>query len=853
MPDGSFKGIDLNGAEEQRPDLPLHDLDDLKRRLADGAAEIYPRLFRHSRITADRRELRMANVHGDAPHGEGSCVVELDGEYAGCIRDWNTDEHGDQLDTIRYATGLEGRALFEYAANLVGATPTKPNGRVNGHTNGHDKKNNWQHEIAYIKQGCIPITGTLGETYLKNRGLDLPDCSDLLFHELLTDYGAKRGRPGIVAVIRDPMTGTETGGIHRTFLADDGSGKAPIEKPKKMLGPSIGVVMLVPMRQDGTLGIGEGIETSLAGGKLFNVPAWAALSAGNLRRFQFPPGLKRLFIFADRGKDGEAAANELYRRAVEAKIEAIIVWPKSDDDFAEDLKQGYRAADYEDAPSEPPLDPDEVQATTPEPEIIPPPRTEAELIEAAQKVNRGDTAEIGQILRGCVNLDALSQQRVLDVVKSQTGLGLTVLKAQIKSFRQEAGKLSRSAGPRGAWIDKLKLKDNFEPQPNLFNVAIALRHDEAWRGVIGRNEFTGRIQLLQPPPWHCGAWMGQRDWTDDDDLKATEWVQNAEICAPKQVVADAVESVANENPFHPVRDWLNDLQWDGTSRLDHWLQTYCGVEDTAYSRAVAARYLISAVARVFQPGCKADCALILEGDQGIGKSTMLRVLFDPWFTDEIADLGSKDSAMQLAGVWCIEMAELDALRGAEVSRIKAFLSRTNDRYRPPYGKRVIDVARQCVFAGSVNEAEYLRDATGGRRFWPVRCSKADWAGVHAVREQLWAEAVVRYRGRERWHLYEKELVDEAAEEQAARQSRHPWTEPIGSWLNLKGNEKLVWEGVTTGQVLRDGLMKNQDTWTEGDATAVGRCLRQLGWLPQQVRIGKERERRYKPRKPNAKP
>ena len=855
MPDGSFNGIDLNDAKQQRPDLPLHDLDDLKRRLADRAAEIYPDLFPWGRISSDRRQLRMANVRGDAPRGEGSCVIDLNGQYAGCIRDWSTEERGDQLDAIGYATGLKGHALFEYVANLVGTTPSKPNGRVNGHTNAHDKNNDWQHEIAYIKQGCIPITGTLGETYLKNRGLDLPDCPDLLFHELLTDYGAKRGRPGIVAVIRDPVTGAETGGIHRTFLADDGSGKAPIEKPKKMLGPSTGVVMLAPMGSDGTLGTGEGIETSLAGGKIFDVPAWAALSAGNLRRFQFPRGLKKLLIFADRGKDGEAAANELYRRAVEANVEAIIVWPKSDDDFAEDLKQGYCAADYDiGAPPEPPLDPDEVQATLPpEPEIIPPPRTEAELIEAAQKVNRGDTAEIGQILRGCVNLDALSQQRVLDVVKSQTGLGLTVLKAQIKSFRQEAGKLSRSAGPRGAWIDKLKLKDNFEPQPNLFNVAIALRHDEAWRGVIGRNEFTGRIQLLQPPRWHCGAWMGQRDWTDDDDLKATEWVQNAEICAPKQVVADAVESVANENPFHPVRDWLNDLQWDGTSRLDHWLQTYCGVEDTAYSRAVAARYLISAVARVFQPGCKADCALILEGDQGIGKSTMLRVLFDPWFTDEIADLGSKDSAMQLAGVWCIEMAELDALRGAEVSRIKAFLTRTNDRYRPPYGKRVIDVARQCVFAGSVNEAEYLRDATGGRRFWPVRCSKADWAGVHAVREQLWAEAVVRYRGRELWHLYEKELVDEAAEEQAARQSRHPWTEPIGSWLNLKGNEKLVWEGVTTGQVLRDGLMKNQDTWTEGDATAVGRCLRQLGWLPQQVRIGKERERRYKPRKPNAKP
>ena len=777
MPDGSFNGIDLNGAEEQRPDLALHDLDDLKRRLADRAAEIYPRLFRHSRITADRRELRMANVHGDAPHGEGSCVVELYGEYAGCIRDWSTDERDDQLDAIGYATGLKGHALFEYVANLVGATPVKPNGGVNGHANGHAKPDR-QHEVADILRRCQPLAGSKGERYLvEGRGVGLPqNTDDVQYHDNLTDWAEKRGRPAIVSKIRHAVTGKPTGGIHRLYLSEDGLAKADMPQAKMTLGPSTGVIMLAPLGEDGSLGIGEGLETALACTKIFDVPTWSGVSAAGVANFGkdgFPAGLKKLFVFADHGEAGKKATEAVRLRAVGANIEAIIVWPKSDDDFAEDLKQGYCAADYEDAPSEPPLDPDEVQPTTPEPEIIPPPRTEAELIEAAQKVNRGDTAEIGQILRGCVNLDALSQQRVLDVVKSQTGLGLTVLKAQIKSFRQEAGKLSRSAGPRGAWIDKLKLKDNFEPQPNLFNVAIALRHDEAWRGVIGRNEFTGRIQLLQPPPWHCGAWMGQRDWTDDDDLKATEWVQNAEICAPKHVVADAVESVANENPFHPVRDWLNDLQWDGTSRLDHWLQTYCGVEDTAYSRAVAARYLISAVARVFQPGCKADCALILEGDQGIGKSTMLRVLFDPWFTDEIADLGSKDSAMQLAGVWCIEMAELDALRGAEVSRIKAFLSRTNDRYRPPYGKRVVDIARQCVFAGSVNEAEYLRDATGGRRFWPVRCSKADWAGVHAVREQLWAEAVVRYRGRERWHLYEKELVDEAAEEQAARQSQHP--------------------------------------------------------------------------------
>jgi putative DNA primase/helicase len=245
MPDGNFP-IDLNDAQQQRPDLQLHDLDDLKRRLADRAAEIYPRLFPHGRISNDRRELRMANIHGDAPRGEGSCIIELCGRYAGCIRDWSTDERGDQLDAIGYATGLEGRALFEYAARLVGdATPAIAKRKVNGHANGHDKAAVEEIKTALmvedIKARCVPPAGTKGETYFQARGLDLPETEDVWFHPDLTEWtGSNVGYswPGIVSIIRNPVTGEETGGIHRIFLAHDGSGKAPIEKPKRCLGPS---------------------------------------------------------------------------------------------------------------------------------------------------------------------------------------------------------------------------------------------------------------------------------------------------------------------------------------------------------------------------------------------------------------------------------------------------------------------------------------------------------------------------------------------------------------------------------------------------------------------------------------
>jgi predicted P-loop ATPase len=228
--------------------------------------------------------------------------------------------------------------------------------------------------------------------------------------------------------------------------------------------------------------------------------------------------------------------------------------------------------------------------------------------------------------------------------------------------------------------------------------------------------------------------------------------------------------------------------------------------------------------------------LILEGLQGLLKSTALKTLAQPWFTDEIADLGTKDAAMQLAGAWIIEIAELDSISRADVSRIKAFMSRTTDRFRPPYSRRVIEQPRQCIFAGTANDNEYLRDETGGRRFWPIGCSSIDIYGLAADRDQLWAEARDRYAAGEPWWLDTDELNSCAAVEQNARYRADPWQDVIaGHVADLSS--------VSVPEVLRFLGIEKKDQ-TQLHANRVAACLKALGRERKQVRIEGKQTWRY---------
>jgi predicted P-loop ATPase len=330
------------------------------------------------------------------------------------------------------------------------------------------------------------------------------------------------------------------------------------------------------------------------------------------------------------------------------------------------------------------------------------------------------------------------------------------------------------------WTNGLMLNNRGVPLGNLRNVLHALRNAPQWESVLAYDEFAGRVITRKSLPW------GDPDterWSDDHDTRTCEWMQEQGIPASVGHVGRAIHTVARETRVHPVRDYINALKWDGTPRLDIWLTHYLGVEDTLYARAVGPRFLISAVARVFEPGCQVDHMLIFEGPQGILKSSALRALAQPWFTDRISNLGSKDSAMEVAGVWLIEVAELDALIKATNTTIKSFITRRYDRFRPPYGKHVINQPRQCVFAGTINPVSgYLKDPTGARRFWPVVCGVIDETGLVRDRDQLWAEALVRYRARASWWLETPELEALASVEQELRFEVDPWAETVGDWL-----------------------------------------------------------------------
>jgi predicted P-loop ATPase len=844
-----------------------HDLAAVKERLACTAADWLPGLFPEARLARDRRTLRCADLSGRPPRKEGSCTIHLDGPYAGWGFDYATGERAGPIDLIAQATGLCDGALFDEAARLAGmdhpAPRTAPPSPLRARPD-HSA------EIARLVAGAVPIAGTPGETYLRTRGVSDPGSPDLLFHPDLPDFDSCRGWPGLLAILRLP-DGTRAPGIHRTFLLDDGSAKAP--PGKKMLGSvKDAVVRLFPMPEDGHIGIAEGIETALAAHALFGTSVWAALSADGLARFQWPESTRRVTIYADAGDAGRQAAATLSDRLNRADIPNEIVAPLHGDDFNDDLLRGARAEDYAreaDATVEPqPGDLVDAETATP---IVASADDPATLIAAAEALTNPPEFEALSTLLGRIalaRLDPLPERQVIARIKYATGIGMSVLTQQLAELRRRVNATGdpNAPIPKPAWFTRLRLDLAGAPERNEANVIVALTSDPSFAGVLAFDEFGQEIVVRQPLPWDGAAASLPRPWEDADDIRTAEWLQLRGINVAPVVVSRAVGAVARELRIHPVRDWLDTLTWDGTARIEAWTSAYLGAEPTAFNHTIGALWLISAVARIYRPGVKADHMLILEGPQGARKSTAIKVLAgEEWFTDELPELGSKDAALHMQGVWIVEIAELDAIGKAEVSRIKAFLTRTTDRFRPPYGRYTIEVPRSCVFAGTVNPDTYLRDETGNRRFWPVRCGTIDIDALARDRDQLWAEAVARFRAGAIWWIDTPELIEAAAAEQEKRYQGDAWDDLIERWLTHE--TRTVSDGfpdygdsrtesvprpepladVSVGEILEEAIGLEPGRWGRAEQMRVSACLKTRGWerYRQDGARGVLREWRYR--------
>lgn len=399
------------------------------------------------------------------------------------------------------------------------------------------------------------------------------------------------------------------------------------------------------------------------------------------------------------------------------------------------------------------------------------------------------------------------------------------------------------------------------PKRNLANVMTVLVQHPDWSGVLAYDEFAERVVKLTPAPTRSGdapASAPIGDWTDEDAVRTAAWLQTvAALDVGVQVVEQAVAAVAHKQTVHPVRDWLDSIKWDGSARLDTFLSTYFGAPDNTYTRAVGARWMISAVARVFDPGCQVDCMLVLESEQqGIGKSTGLEALASKeWFADTGISIGDKDSYQALRRVWIYEFAELSSIRGREVARVKNFVSARVDHYRPSFGRRTRDFPRQVVFCGTTNDSEYLTDPTGGRRFWPVRCERVNVEHIRRDRAQLWAEARQRFQRGERWYVDTPELRALCETEQTEREPVDAWTPKAEEWLAnpTKRNEvdlpdgKLdTSAGITTTDLLVHAIGLPIASIERKHETRAGTVLRKLGWKPRQVSEPGKRVRRYFP-------
>jgi predicted P-loop ATPase len=382
-----------------------------------------------------------------------------------------------------------------------------------------------------------------------------------------------------------------------------------------------------------------------------------------------------------------------------------------------------------------------------------------------------------------------------------------------------------------------------------------------WAGVLQFDTFRDRVVAIDPPMKMDAETAGL---SDNDVQLVRLWLEFHGKKLSTIDVRCAIETVARRRAFDPRVDWLGALVWDGVPRLDRVLPAFFSTADTEYERTIGPRWFIGLVARAMTPGCQMDCTLILEGPQGIGKTSAFRALMPvpSWYAETTCGVDAKDFYENLRGVWLMAFDELDSLSRSSTTRVNGALTSTRDRYRNSYGHYSNDYPRTCGFCGSTNQETYLKDSTGGRRFWPVVVlARINIAKLEELRDQIWAEAYVRWRAREPWHVDTPELRALCEDEQEARLEGDPWEAVIREWLSNPA--KVSWtpvpaptgpfkgvqpydasQGITIADVLEHAIQKLKGQRSSGDFQRVGFILRRIKMQRVRKQINGVREWRH---------
>jgi predicted P-loop ATPase len=420
-----------------------------------------------------------------------------------------------------------------------------------------------------------------------------------------------------------------------------------------------------------------------------------------------------------------------------------------------------------------------------------------------------------------------SYKAMLDFAVSNDAVKMTLGQEKLAAAQIEFG--AADEADENAWLRRLKTDRSGTYQSVAENVILILQHDPNLAGKVAMDDFAHRIVVKEDLPWR-EAKQG-RFWQDGDDSGLRNYCSRVYGITGKGIVIDALGETLFANHYHPVREYLNSLWWDEVPRMDRLLVDYLGAEDNEYVRAVTRKMLVAAVARAMTPGIKFDTMLVLVGKQGEGKSYLLKKLGRDWFSDSLTTVQGKEAYEQLQGKWLLEMGELSALKKVEVEAVKHFLSKQVDSFRVAYGRNVSDFPRQCVFFGSTNKEDFLRDATGNRRFWPVKtrtqaATKSIFIDLIEYEiDQIWAEAVDAWRAGEDLFLKDH-LAELAFEVQETHLEESDKFGQIQEFLDLKLPED--WTERDIGQ-RRQFLQGDFGEIPEGTAERMKVCALEI-WM-----------------------